>query len=1023
MRKFAILLLLALPSFAQEVRFNRDVRPILSGKCFACHGPDEGARSSPLRFDSRQGAFVDLASGGRAIVPGDPASSKLLDRVSSDDPVLRMPPSYKGHAKLSAAEIDTLRRWIEQGAEWEGHWAFIPPVRPEVPAVSPTDWPTNPIDNFVARRLEREGLKPSSEADRATLIRRVSLDLTGLPPTPAEIDAFLADRSSNAYEKVVNRLLQSPRYGERMAYRWLEFARYADTNGYQNDEERYMWRWRDWVIEAFNENLPYDRFTLWQIAGDLIPKATKEQVIATGFNRNHRGNGEAGIVPEEYHVEYVVDRVETTATVFLGLTLGCARCHDHKYDPLTQKEFYRFYAYFNNVPDRGRYFKYGNTPPVALAPTAEQQAKLEAIDASVAASSSTLEHSRRTIANAVEKWKPALDLAWAFDERQIASKDFDDDSASVPGKLGRAGSFDGQRFDELGDLADFDFYDPFTLTAWIKPEAATGGVVTRMQPAATARGNKGYGLYLLDGKLHFRIESSDIDDRVRVETVDPLPLGAWRHVAVTYDGSRLAAGIRLYVDGQPQQLRVLIDHSNNSTNSQEPLRLGHGPGVDDRFRGAIDDVRVFDRALSPEETSVVATAETPAQIAAIPAAGRTPGQSLKLRWAYLAADASAVVKEAWKTIREKNLERETLVASFPTVMIMGERDQPRVTHILNRGVYDAPGEAVQPGVPAALGSLPDDAPKNRLALARWLVSRENPLTARVAVNRFWQMLFGAGLVETVEDFGSQGAWPTHPELLDWLAVEFMDSGWDVKAILRTIVTSAAYRQSSGVSPALLEKDPDNRLLARGPRVRLPAESVRDQALAVAGLLQESLGGPSVKPYQPPGLWTELSNWDEYEHDKGADLYRRSLYTFWKRTIAPPAMVAFDAAPRETCVVRETRTNTPLQALDLMNDITYVEASRKLAERMIEEGGAAPAERVAYGFRLATSRTPGNREQEILLRGFHRYLDRYQTRPADAEKLISTGDSPPDDSLPPAELAAYAATASMILNLDEVITKE
>ena len=496
MRTLACFLLVALPCLAQDVRFNRDVRPILSDKCFTCHGPDQGARSSPLRFDSREGAMVDLASGGKAIVPGDPAASKLIERVASDDPVLRMPPSYEGHAKLSDEEIDTLRRWIEQGAEWEGHWAFITPERPRVPAGA------NAIDHFVQRQLEREGLEPSKQADRRMLIRRVTLDLTGLPPTPEEVDAFLADDSPDAYEKVVDRLLASPRYGERMAYRWLDAARYADTNGYQNDEERDMWRWRDWVIEAFNKNLSYDKFTLWQIAGDLLPNPTTEQVLATGFNRNHRGNGELGIVPEEYHVEYVVDRVETTATVFLGLTMGCARCHDHKYDPLTQKEFYQFYAYFNNVPDRGRYFKYGNTPPVIRAPTSEQLREFRAISRERQRFETTLTLRWQAVERAVDEWRPPSDFHWSFDERLVASKDFEGDGLE----------FGGDRFEELGDLADFDFFDPFTLSAWIKPDSPTGGIVTRMKPGASARGNKGYGLYIIDGKLQFRIESTDIDD-------------------------------------------------------------------------------------------------------------------------------------------------------------------------------------------------------------------------------------------------------------------------------------------------------------------------------------------------------------------------------------------------------------------------------------------------------------------------------------------------------------------------------
>ncbi len=996
---------------AQEVEFNRDVRPILSDRCFFCHGPDSKNNSTPFRLDSAEGANVELMSGGRAIVPGDPDASGLIERVMSDDPVRRMPPAYQGHAKLSDAQIATLRRWVEQGGEWQGHWAFIPPVRPRTSEVERGEWARSPMDRFVARRLEREGLTPAPEASKAMLIRRATLALTGLPPTPAEVDAFLADESADAYEKVVDRLLDSPRYGERMAYRWLEAARYADTNGYQNDEERTMWRWRDWVIEAFNRNQPFDEFTIEQLAGDLLPDPTLDQLIATGFNRNHRGNGELGIVPAEYHVEYVADRVETTATVWLGLTLGCARCHDHKFDPLSQKDFYSFYAFFNNVPDRGRYFKYGNTPPILPAPTREQRKKLKALDERIKQVRERVEDGMPDVPAAVERWD-AAGSRWSFEQRMVR-REF----ADGPER------FDGERFEDLGEELNFGNKDRFTLAARIKPENATGGLIGRYQAGASERGNRGFGFFLFEGKLQLRMEARDIDDRMIVETVDEAPRGEWSHVAVAYDGTRLTKGMKIYVNGAPVELKTIIDHSNNDTiENDKPLRLGFGPEADERFVGWMEDVRIYDRDLSGEEVAVVAVAETPEQIANLPRSRRSTAQAAKLRLAFLAERVDSPLRGNWARLAELRLKREEMVRAFPTVMVMREMETPREAHVLNRGVYDQPGELVTAAMPAALrpaettGRTP-----NRLDLARWIVSRDNPLTARVTVNRFWQMLFGTGIVETVEDFGSQGEWPTHPELLDWLAVEFVESGWDVKGILKTILMSATYRQDSAVTPEKLEKDPANRLLSRGPRVRLPAESIRDQALAVAGLLHEELGGPSVKPYQPAGLWTELSNWKAYEHDTDEGLYRRSLYTFWKRTIAPPSMLTFDAAARETCIVRETRTNTPLQALDLMNDVAYVEAARVMAERMMREGGETAGERLTYGFRLATAREPSDAEREILLRSFRRVLDRYKTAPEEAETYLAAGERARDESLDASEHAAYAATASLLLNLDETIT--
>ena len=1006
--KIWIALALVWPGIAcAAVEFNRDIRPIFSDKCYTCHGPDKGNRKSPLRFDIEAAAKADL--GGRfAIVPGDEGKSEILQRVGSPNKAMRMPPVYAGPA-LSEREISLLRQWIVEGAQWQKHWSLIPPRRPEPPPVALRDHVRNPIDAFVLARLEKAGLAPSPEAERAILIRRVSLDLTGIPPTPAEVDAFLADKSPDAYEKVVDRLLASPRYGERMAAWWLDAARYADTNGYQSDGERSMWRWRDWVIGAFNRNLRYDQFTIEQLAGDMLPNATLDQKIASGFNRNHRGNGEGGIVPEEYAVEYVVDRVDTTSTVWLGLTVGCARCHDHKYDPISQKEFYRLYAYFNNIPERGMAFKYGNSPPFIQAPTPEEQARLASLDQRVEGAQQRFTAMGPEIEGAQRAWEKTLDrsaaLDWASAEDLVVEHGLE--------------KLDGSRFADAGDVANFGFYDKFTLSAWVYPEAASGAIVTRMQD--TSEGS-GFGLYLKDGKVAASMVKRWLDDGARVETAAALPLHRWSHVALTYDGSRLADGIKIYVNGESQKLNVGLDILNQSFAAKEPLRIGGGGGAENRFHGSIDRVRIYKAALTAGQAAALATSESITAIAAIDPAARSRAQADKIRLCFLDRYAGPEMREAWRRVVAARRERRRLVDSFSTVMVMQERPQPRPAFILMRGAYDKPGEAVTRGVPAVLPPLPEGAPNNRLGLARWIASPSNPLTARVLVNRMWQMYFGVGIVKTVEDFGSQGEWPSNPELLDWLATEFMRTGWDMKAIAKTIVTSATYRQSSAESEAISQSDPENRLLARGPRFRMPAEMVRDQALAIAGLLVEKRGGPSVKPYQPAGLWKELSG-EDYTQGRGEDLYRRSLYTFWKRAVAPPEMMTFDAAGRETCVVRETRTNTPLQALTLMNDVTYLEAARAIAQRMLAQGGSTPAERIAYGYRLATARRPSAKMSEALLDSFRHSLDRFQTDPEAARKFVNVGESPVETRWNTSELAAYSSVASLILNMDETVTKE
>ncbi len=1017
------------------IEFNRDVRPILSDKCYTCHGPDAKSKNVPFRLDSEGAAKADLAGGKHAIVEGDPESSELIRRITAEKPALRMPPAYSG-ITLSDAEIATLKEWIARGAKWQKHWSFLPPVSSPLPQVRNPSWARNPIDNFVLQRLERENLPPSPEASREALIRRVSFDLTGLPPTPGEIDAFLKDSSPGAYEKVVDRLLASPRFGERMAFRWLDGARYADSNGYQYDGERSMWRWRDWVIQAFNRNQPFDRFALEQIAGDLLPNATIDQKVATGFNRNHRANTEDGIIPEEYAVEYVVDRVESTAAVFLGLTLGCARCHDHKYDPFSQKEFYQTFAYFNNVPESGRAMKYGNSPPMVAAPTPNQQQALDDLDSRI----HTVEHFLRErdaqTADRERKWQLHIasqkPVYWAPSQGLSTAFSFDNNNEPKPpafaaGRIERAASFDGTTFLDAGHAANFEIEDRFTLAAWIYSAGTPdGSVMSRMidQPKG-----KGFGVHCDQGRVHVNVTSNWTDDAIRMETEQVLPPGEWHHLAVTFSGSRMAEGIHVYIDGRPSKTRVLLDSlyrpfRNAGSKFDEPFRIGSGWGPERRFRGLIDEVRVYSRVLADDEISALALGESIPEIARKPAAERTDIESLELHSYFIENAAPADVRGLSERLAALREDKEKLERSLPTVMVMAESPTPKSTFLLVRGAYDHPGDKVSPGVPAVLPPLPPGAPNNRLGFAQWLIDPKNPLLARVTVNRFWQMYFGTGLVKTVEDFGSQGEWPSHPELLDWLAAEFERSGWDVKALQKLIVTSATYRQSSKVNPDLLQRDPENRLLAHGPRFRLPAEMIRDQALFDAGLLVEKIGGPSVKPYQPAGLWKETSMQDmDYVQSHGEDLHRRSLYTFWKRTIAPPEMVNFDAANREICVVRETRTNTPLQALNLMDDVTYVEAARFIGQRMMKDGGATPDARLAYGFRLVAGRVPLAAELAVLRGSLQFHLDYFSGKPKENEAYLAQGESRTDASLDPRKLAAYASVASLLLNLDEAVTKE
>ena len=1077
-----------------RVDFSRDIRPILSDNCFACHGPDEGQRQANLRLDTKEGAFADRG-GYPVIVARDAAASRLYQSISHGQGIARMPPP--GFERRPTSEqIELVRRWIDQGAEWETHWAFRTPVRGALPRVENEAWPRNPIDYFVLARLEQEGLEPSRQADKARLLRRVSFDLTGLPPTPEEVEAFLADDSPGAYDKVVDRLLRSPRYGERMAMPWLDLARYADSHGYNIDSLREMWPWRDWVIDAFNRNIPFDQFTIEQIAGDLLPHATREQKVATGFNRNHMINFEGGAVPEEYQTEYVVDRVETAATVWLGLTMGCARCHDHKYDAIKQKEFYRFFAFFNTVTERGLDGRLGNAKPFIRLASPEQQQQLDEIQQQISALEEAMP--LKKVDRWVAKWRQAalsqipaattegLAAHYEFDGR-LADTSGHHERGEVPrgelayaeGPAGRGAVFDGETHIRLG-APELRRDRPFSVAFWI---AGTGEgdlipadrLLTVLQKVDAAQGRRGFELlagesrreppFDLKFRLYVRLTSRRPDDAIEVRTREGVVAGKFgSHLTLAYDGSGEASGLKLYFDGMPRELEVLHDSLSGPITNSMPLEIGNKQSANP-YQGALDDLRIYDRVLTEAEIRQLRLHEPMRAVVSSPIEGcseivkaydekeaadidqvedknneqydqTVEGRRRKaclsrrerLRHYFLSQAASPEYQKLYAKLKELEARKEKLRSLIPTSMVMEEMKRPRETFVLRRGSYSDKTEKVTPSVPAVLSPMPKDAPPNRLGLAQWLVHPSHPLTARVTVNRYWQMHFGAGIVRSSENFGSQGEPPTHPELLDWLATEFIRVGWDVKAIQRLIVTSATYRQGSEVTPALLERDPENRLLARGPRFRLPAEMVRDNALAISGLLTDEVGGPSVYPYQPRGLWRELAygfqfSGQEYHPGGGNDLHRRSLYTVWKRTVPPPSLATFDAPDREECTSRRSRTNTPLQALVLMNDPTYVEAARALAERMITEAGGEPAGRVRHAYRLAMAREPSAEELDVLLTLAAQQEEDYRGGEPAARALLDVGESEPDPAIPVAELAAWTTVAGTVLSLRETITKE
>ncbi len=1057
----------------EAVDYDRDVRPIIADACFKCHGFDDRQRQAGLRLDTQTGAYARLASGRTAIVPGKPSASEAVRRMLDTGPI-HMPPSGSGK-RVSTAQVRQIQSWISQGGHYTHHWAFVPPVQPPLPHVKASIWVRNPIDRLILARLEREGMKPSPQADRATLLRRVALDLTGLPPAPADVNAFLADGSPDAYEKQVDRLLASAHYGERMAAAWLDLARYADTHGYHIDSQREMWRWREWVINAYNRNMPYDRFTVEQLAGDLLPNPTLDQKLATGFNRNHPINFEGGAIPEEYQAAYIFDRIDTTATTWMGLTMRCGQCHTHKYDPITQRDYYRFYAFFNNIAENGLDGQKGNAAPFLKAPTVDQQAKLDDATRQVADAEKALKAREAVAGPALAAWETRMrarknDAAgvgtglvaqYALDEnggaesreaqaRQPAAQ-IRGKAQFIAGKFGNALQLDGATYAEIGNGISFERTDKFSYGAWIYPtDDGAMTVVSRMDDSNKFRG---WDLYLGDRKAYVHLIHEWETNAIRVNTKDQIDLNKWTHLFVTFDGSGKGKGVRIYVDGKPVETDVTHDSLTDTIRTPVVARIGSRNGAA-FFRGRIDDVRIYDREVTAPEVRQIVESDTISQLLALAPEKRNRDQQQALLTTYLSSEDPAYQKLS-KQLADRRKAAADLDAVIPTSMVMQEMDKPRDTFMLVRGQYDKKGDKVEPGLPdflcenmnpglpvrvqdrpaggartvSQLEGAPATGPHRltRLDLANWLVRPDHPLTARVAVNRYWQIVFGVGLVKTAEDFGTQGERPSHPELLDWLATEFIRSGWDTKAMMRLIVTSATYRQSSRTTAAMRERDPENRLLARGPRYRLQAEFVRDQALALSGLLVEKIGGPSVHVYQPPGLWEEIAfgggfSAQSYVQDHGEDLYRRSMYTFWKRTVPPPSLQTLDAPEREFCMVRRSVTNTPLQALVLMNDPGFVEAARKFAERLMTEGGTSPAQRIDYAYRLALLRRPGDEEQRVVTRYYQQELAVFTRDAAAAMKMLAVGEAKRNASLPVPELAAWAAVAGLILNLDEVVTK-
>jgi len=1014
---------------SKPVSFNRDVRPILSDNCFQCHGPDKEARKADLRLDIRREALRVLRSQGNK--PGE-----LERRITSTDPFTKMPPP-ESKRSLSKTDIDILKRWLQQGAEYETHWAFQPVRDVPVPDVKNGDRPRNAVDRFILKRLHEEGFSPSPEADRETLIRRLSFDLTGLPPTLKEIDAFLADDSPNAYEKLVDRLLAKEAYGERMTAFWLDVARYSDSYGYQVDRNRFVWPWRDWVIGAFNRNMPYDDFLMWQLAGDLLPDATAEQILATTFNRLHPQKVEGGSVPEEFRTEYVADRTHTFATAFLGLTLECARCHDHKFDPISQREYYQLFAFFNNIDEAGLYSFFTSAVPTPTLWLADDAAKQRIADARkhIAAAETKLTAIRNSRRAAFRKW-----LAARPDNAEIPGRvgalDFEKGAIGgntrVPGYKGQSVRLTGDDEVHLQDVGNFRRYEPFSISLWMKaPQRFSRAVVYHRSRAWTDAGSRGYELLIDDGRLCAALVHFSPGNEIRVRTRRRIPTDQWLHVTVTYDGSSRADGLHIHINGEPADLDIVRDklRKNITGGGHDHISLGARFRDAGFTRGLIDEFQVYSRKLTPLEIAQLHDGRSLSAALSTPVGQLTQKQRDNL-YRYYLPRFDGQYREQLAALQKFRKQRSKIVDKVPEIMVMREMADRRPTHLLKRGAYDKPGERIIPKTPAVFPPFPKEAPRNRLGLARWLTDPRHPLTARVAVNHLWGIVFGRGLVRTPEDFGHQGKPPTHPALLDWLAGDFVKHDWNVKRLLKMLVMSATYRQSSnvqarrshpsgsrGTPPARLQRDPENRLLARGPSYRLPAEMLRDNALAVSGLLVEKIGGPPAKPYELAASFKPL------KPETGEGLYRRSVYTYWKRTAPAPVMMTLDASKRDVCRVRRERTSSPLQALVMFNGPQFVEAARMLAQRLMQRHGDDENRILTDMFRLLTSRRPTQKEMQLLKELYDAERAAFAKHPKKAAALLKTGASKRAPHLPTARLAAFTLVANTLLNHDNCVRKQ
>jgi hypothetical protein len=1035
----------------KKIEFNRDVRPILAENCFACHGADSAARKADLRLDRR-----DDAVKAEAIVPGDADKSALVERILADDKSQVMPPP-KSKKKLTAAQKETLKRWIATGAEYQAHWSFIAPQRPTPPPVKNEKWSRNPIDRFLLAEMEKRGLQPAPEADRRTLARRLSLDLTGLPPQPAEVEAFVNDKRPDAYERYVDKMMDSPHWGEHRARYWLDAARYADTHGIHFDNYREMWSYRDWVINAFNRNLTFDRFTVEQLAGDLLPNRTLDQQVASGFNRCNITSNEGGLIPEEYLVLYTRDRTETTARVFLGLTANCAVCHDHKFDPLTMKDFYSLSAFFNNTTQGAMDGNIKDTPPIVFVPQLEDRPRWDALVKELAEARKQVETRKQTARADFDKWlasngksgepsriSGAAGFATPTDALRFHAP-LSDGGGTVsltvdgmarsavlpPGSAWDAGHVADKAFKvqtsgtlEVSDAGDFDNKQGFSYGAWVKftKKAASGAIFARMDDQHDFRG---WDLWVQNDRVGAHIVHKWQEDALKVVSRKPVKTGQWNHVFVTYDGSGTPGGVKVYVNGTVQETNVEAGSLRNTIRTTVPLKVGQRKSTS-RIDGLIlQDVRLYGRNLPAHEVEQLAKGTRGAWLLNKPAKTRTAAETNELfDWWLTTMDAK--YRELSKKAGDLQKEEATLKSRGTVAHVMQEKASEPTAFVLYRGDYDKRRDAVKATTPQFLPTLPKDLPRNRLGFAQWLLRPENPLMARVTVNRFWQEVFGTGIVRTSEDFGTTGDLPSHPELLDWLAVEFRESGWDVKRLFKLMVTSAAYRQSAQATPEKLDKDPDNRLLSRGPRYRLDGEMVRDYALAASGLLVRKLGGPSVKPYQPEGVWEAVamigSDTRDYRRDKGDRLYRRSLYTFWKRAAPPASMDIFNAPSREVCTVRRERTNTPLQALVTLNDPQFVESARWLAQTTLKEGGDKEEGRIDFMARRLLCRPLRAEEMQIVRASLHDLLVNYKTHAEDAKKLLAVGEAKVDAKLDAGTLAAWTMLANEMMNLDEVLNK-